>query len=363
MTADIVMVAGGTGGHVYPALALALHLLKEGKKVVFLTDRRGVVYLRPHLDLLHPIVLPLDRKGAGVLGLIKLAFQVIQSFFISLKYVKNTKVVIGFSGFPTLATLLAGLSRGRTLYVHEQNAVLGKVNRVLSPFLRKIFTSTKKIACVPKKALGKIDFVGMPVREDIAALSEISYDVPTKSISILIVGGSQGAQSFSHVIPKAMGMLPEDLQKRLHITHQVRADDHVHAADLYAQQARHIPHLTLVPFVENMANALREAHLVISRSGASSVAEIAAAGRPSILIPYPFATDYHQRANALEVTGRGGGWLMSQQDFTPLNLTTLLGNLLDGKDEGKKLLVAAQSVKGGYEKEAIKTLAQKVILV
>lgn len=363
MATDLVIVAGGTGGHVYPAIALALHLLKEGRKVVFLTDRRGIAYLKPHLDVLRPIVLPLDRKGAGLLGLIKLALQVIQSFFISLKYVKGTKAVIGFSGFPTLATLLAGLVTGRTLYVHEQNAVLGKVNRVVSPFLKKIFTSTKKIARVPKRALDKIEFVGMPVRDDIAALSQTSYKVPTKSISLLIVGGSQGAQSFSDVIPKAIGMLPEELQKHLHITHQVRADDHLHAADLYEQQAKHIPHLTLLPFVEDMAGALKSAHLVISRSGASSVAEISAAGRPAILIPYPFATDDHQRANALEVTDRGGGWLMSQKDFTPLNLTTLLGNLLDGKDQGKKLLVAAQGVKGGYEKEAIKVLAQKVILV
>ncbi|HBN22006.1 MAG TPA: hypothetical protein DD412_02060, partial [Holosporales bacterium] len=120
MTTDIVIVAGGTGGHVYPAISLALHLLKDGKKIVFLTDRRGIIYLKAYLDSLHPIVLPLDRKGAGVLSLIKLALQVIQSFFISLKYVKSTKGVIGFSGFPTLATLLAGLVMGRTLYVHEQ---------------------------------------------------------------------------------------------------------------------------------------------------------------------------------------------------------------------------------------------------
>jgi UDP-N-acetylglucosamine--N-acetylmuramyl-(pentapeptide) pyrophosphoryl-undecaprenol N-acetylglucosamine transferase len=363
MTADVVIVAGGTGGHVYPALALALHLLKEDKKVVFLTDRRGIVYLKHHLETLHPIVLPLDRKGAGMKGLLKLALQVLQSFFISLKYVRGAKSVIGFSGFPTLATLLAGLVMGRTLYVHEQNAVLGKVNRVVSPVLKNIFTSTKKIARVPKGALSKIEFVGMPVRDDIAALSQNTYEVPTHSVTLLILGGSQGAHSFSDVIPKAIGMLSEDLQKRLHVTHQVRLADHTHAAELYEQQARHIPHLSLVPFVEDMAGALKSAHLVISRSGASSVAEFAAAGRPSILIPYPFATDDHQRANALEVTDRGGGWLLSQEEFTPLNLTKLLGNLLAEEDVGKKLLVAAQGVKGGYEKEAIKALAQKLILV
>ncbi|NCP62234.1 MAG: UDP-N-acetylglucosamine--N-acetylmuramyl-(pentapeptide) pyrophosphoryl-undecaprenol N-acetylglucosamine transferase [Alphaproteobacteria bacterium] len=363
MTTDVVIVAGGTGGHVYPAIALALHLLKDGKKIVFLTDRRGLFYLKPHLDVLHPVVLPLGRKGVGLSGLIKLAIQVFRSFFISLKYVKKTKAVIGFSGFPTLATLLAGLVMCRTLYVHEQNAVLGKVNRLLSPFLKKIFTSTKKIARVPKAAVDKIEFVGMPVRDDIAALAQGSYQTPTTCITLLIVGGSQGSQSFSDVIPKAVGMLPAALQKRLHIIHQVRSDDHTHAAELYKQQARDLPHLTLVPFIEDMAGALESAHLVISRSGASSIAEIAAAGRPVILIPYPFATDDHQRANALEVTARGGGWLISQTDFTPLNLTALLGDLLAEKDGGKKLLVAAQGVKGGYEKEAIKRLAQKVILV
>ncbi len=334
MAADVLIVAGGTGGHVYPAMALALYLIKEDKKVIFLTDRRGIIYLKPHLDVLHPVVLPLDRRGAGVGGLLKLAYQVIQSFF-----------------------------RRRTLYVHEQNAVLGKVNRLLSPFLQKIFTSTKKVAQVPKGARSKIEFVGMPVRGDIAALSKDIYKKPERIINLLIVGGSQGAQSFSHVIPKAIGLLSEDLQKRLCITHQVRKEDHNHALALYEQQAKQVKWLTLVPFVEDMAASLKKTHLVISRSGASTVAEISAAGRPAIMIPYPFATDDHQRANALEVTAIGGGWLLPQQDFTPLNLGTLLGELLAEKDGFEKLLVAAQCVKGGYKKEAIKALAQKLILV
>ena len=363
MPADIVIVAGGTGGHVYPAIALAFHFLKENKKVTFLTDLRGIAYLKPYLDSLKPVVLPLDRKGSGVLGLLKLSYQVFQSFGVSLKYMKGAKAVIGFSGFPTLASLLAGLVRGRPLYVHEQNAVLGKVNRLLSPFLKKIFISTKKVARVPKGARGKIEFVGMPVRDDIAALSKETYKVPTKTINLLIVGGSQGAQSFSDVIPKAIGMLPEELQKRLYIVHQVRKEDHDHAAALYKQQARNLPQLTLVSFVEDMATALKSAHLVITRSGASTVAEVAAAGRPSIMIPYPFATDDHQTANALEVAALGGGWILPHQDFTPPHLRALLGNLLEEKDSFEKLLVAAQCVKGGYEKDAIKTLAQKVILV
>lgn len=362
--ADILIVAGGTGGHVYPAIALALHLIKGGKKVIFLTDRRGISYLKPYLKIVKPVVvLPLDRKGAGLLGLLKLAFQVVHSFFISLKYVKEAKAIIGFSGFPTFATLVAGLVRGGTLYVHEQNAVLGRVNRFLAPTLEKIFTSTKKVAKVPKGATPKIEFVGMPVRDDIAALSKISYKKPIKLIHLLIVGGSQGAHSFSHVIPKAIGLLPQELQARLHITHQVRQEDQNLAKSLYEQNAKSVSHLTLLPFVEDMAEALKTAHLLITRSGASTVAEISAAGCPAILVPYPFATDDHQRANALEVTARGGGWLLSQGDFTPPLLSTLLREILGNKEGFEKLLIAAQRVKGGYAEDAIKTLAQKVIVV
>ncbi len=351
----LLIVAGGTGGHVYPALSLALELIQEGRDVLFLTDRRGVRYLENHLDVLKPVVLPLDRKGVGVGGLLKLIFQFIHSFFVSLKYVLKTKSIIGFSGFPTFATLVAGLVTGRALFVHEQNAVLGKVNRWLSPFLKKIFTSTKTISKVPPKARLKIQIVGIPVRSDIAALLEAPYEMPTDKIHLLMTGGSQGAQSFSNVIPKAISLLPQSLQQRLVITHQVREADQSHAKTLYAQTK--VGTLKIVSFVEDMAGELRKAHLAIVRSGASTIAELCAAGRPSIMIPYPFATDDHQTFNAHDVTRLGGGWLIAPQDFNPERLCVLLLDLLE---HPKKLLVASQCVKGGYLKSSIKVLAQSL---
>lgn len=355
---DILIVAGGTGGHVYPALALALDLVEHGKSVRFLTDRRGVKYLEGHEKSLNIVVLPLDRKGAGMMGLFKLIVQFILSFFVSLKYVLQTKQVMGFSGFPTFATLVAGIVLRRRLYAHEQNAVLGKVNRVLAAFLTQIFTSTKTLSKVPTKAQRKITFVGMPVRADIAALADQPYAVPQQAVNILVTGGSQGAHSFSDVIPKSIALLPSSLQRRLYITHQARKIDQNHAQGLYEKTS--IGHLEIVPFIDDMAGALGRAHLAIIRSGASTIAEVSAAGRPAIMVPYPFATDDHQAFNAQEVMKVGGGWILLQEAFQPESLAVLLEDLLT---HPKKLLVASQQVKLGYEKNSIKRLAQSLYFV
>lgn len=355
-----LIVAGGTGGHVFPALSLALNLMAQGHWVTFVTDRRGFAYVASYQDQMTIRVLPLDRKGSGVMGALRLMMQVVQSFFVSLPLVIRATSVIGFSGFPTFATLLAAVCCFKTIDIHEQNAVLGKVNRWLAPFVRRIYVSTKRLQKIPHWAHRKIEFVGMPVRSDIAALNEEPYPIPGAegAFNLLITGGSQGAQSFATVIPKAIALLPAALQRSLTILHQVRLEDQEAAKSIY--DTLPLAGVTLVPFIEDMAAALRHSHLVISRAGASTLAEITAAGRPCILIPYPHATDDHQFYNAQEVVKAGGGWSITHQDFTP---EAIMGLLLDLMQHPKKLLVASQLVKIGYEKNSINTLAQRALVV
>ena len=362
----IVLVAGGTGGHVFPALALAEELLAQENSIIFITDRRGQTYIPEALSINPKFslkVLPLDRKARGVLGVLKLSYQVALSCAISLGYLcRHVHCVVGFSGFPTLATLIAGIMLRKPLVVHEQNTVLGRVNSLLHPWLRKILISTHALQHTPKLDLKKIVYVGLPIRKDIAQLHAAPYPMPDQAIGeqirVLVIGGSQGAQSFARVIPEMIGALPAEVQERLVILHQVRHADQATAQSLYANTQ--VKQVTLMPFIDSMAEALAASHLVISRSGASSIAEIAAAGRPAILIPFPYATDDHQTMNAFELTRLGGAWLIPQQDFNAVRLKQVLLSLIE---DPKKLLFAAERVRLGFEKNSIKNLASEVLSV
>jgi UDP-N-acetylglucosamine:LPS N-acetylglucosamine transferase len=362
----IVLAAGGTGGHVFPAVALAEEVIARDYAVVFITDRRGKTYV-PDALLSQPKfmlkVLPLDRKAGGVLGLLKLGCQIALSCLVSLRCLwKPVHCVVGFSGFPTLAPLIAGIILRKPIMVHEQNTVLGRVNSLLHSWLRKILISTRALQHTPKLELRKLAYVGLPIRKDIAQLRDMSYQMPDQNrgeeIRILIIGGSQGAQSFAQVIPEMIAKLPVEIQKRLVVLHQVRLADQATAQKLY--QTTQVKQLTMVPFIYSMAEALATTHLVLSRSGASSIAEIAAAGRPAILIPYPYATDDHQTMNAFELTRLGGGWLIPHHHFNAVRLKQVFLALVE---DPKKLLFAAQRVRLGFEKNSINNLASEVLSV
>lgn len=325
----IVIAAGGTGGHFFPAEALAAELIARGHRVVLMTDARSGGLNSPVFAEREHFVL----RGAGIAGrgivragkaIAALAAGVLQARGILARL--NAGIVVGFGGYPCVAPVLAARLLGRrrpAIVLHEQNAVLGRANRFLAPKADRLAMSFADTHRVPAGVATVV--VGNPVRAAVAALSHSGYAAPTDRIRLLVMGGSLGARVFSDVVPKALLLLPEPLRARLAVTQQCRAEDLDRVRAAYA--ASGIP-ADLAPFFTDVADRLRDAHLVIARAGASTVAELALAGRPAILVPLPRAIDDHQSANARGLADAGGAWVMPQPGFTPQALAERLAALL-----------------------------------
>ncbi len=325
---NIVIAAGGTGGHFFPAEALAAELRRRGHRIALMTDARSGGLVSPAFEGCERFVL----AGAGIAGrglvraikaIFALARGTIQARAILARL--GAAVVVGFGGYPSVAPVIASrlLRRRPAVALHEQNAVLGRANRWLGARADLLALSHEPTARVPAGI--RTAFTGNPVRPPVMALAGQGYVAPTGRISLLILGGSLGARAFSDIIPPALVALPLELRARLDVTQQCRAEDIERVRALYA--ASGISAET-APFFGDVAARLAAAHLVISRAGASSVAELATAGRPSILIPLPNAIDDHQSANARALAEAGGAWVLRQADLTPAALATLLTDLL-----------------------------------
>lgn len=366
----LVLVAGGTGGHVFPALVIAQELLQQNKPFSLITDRRGIRYIpknRPYVVK----VMPLDKKGKGLVGSLKYAFQLLVSFLYVFPYIwRNASLVLGFSGFPTFPALLAASILRIDIRIQEQNAVLGRINRLFFTKAKKVYWSLfgnisdfKRYQKRNKRGLFKI---GLPIRDGFLkvplykapgslspshSLSPQSKSGSKESFHLLVTGGSQGAQSFSRVIPQSIARLPQEFLQNLVITHQVRPEDQGHVEAIYAGLP--LKGYTVIPFIEDMAAALSRAHLVIARSGAGTCAELIATGRPSILVPYPFATDNHQLENAKGLAKAGGCFLIEHQKFKVLYLQKMLFDLMTNS---KKLLFCSRQLKGLKAKKIQKAL-------
>ncbi|MFC3213809.1 MULTISPECIES: undecaprenyldiphospho-muramoylpentapeptide beta-N-acetylglucosaminyltransferase [Novosphingobium] len=312
-----VLAAGGTGGHLIPAFALAAELHARGHHVALVTDQRGAAipgkpsYLTTH-------VLPPGRiagknplnwlKGAkGVYDGRRMALRLFESF--------QPSAVIGFGGYPALPTLLAARSAKLPTILHEQNSVLGRVNRFFAAKVDAIATSAERTERLDPALAGKVTLVGNPVRDDVLKLRDQPFPEFTEDslFRILVTGGSQGARVLSEVVPDGLAMLPPALRSRLQVIQQARAEDIERVRERYA--AHGIP-AELATYFENMAERLASAHLFIGRSGASTIAELTAVGRPAILIPLPYATDDHQSANAREMVAGGGARVIRQPAIT-----------------------------------------------
>ena len=327
--APIVLTAGGTGGHLFPAQALAELLLARGRKVVFVTDDRAAQYggALAHVDTHRvPSGTPTRQGAAGkALALVRLAQGTLKARSILKRL--NPAVVVGFGGYPAApASLAAGLV-GAPLAIHEQNAVLGRVNRLLVNRAAVIATSLPDTVGIGAKAAGKIRLTGNPVRPAILERRDASYVMPTSDgpIHLLVTGGSQGARTFDQTVPAALAALPQPLRARLRVTQQVRPEGLDAARTVYHAAGIEA---VLAPFIADMATVLAEAHLAIARAGASTVAELTVLGRPAILAPYPYAADDHQTANARRLTEVGAGWLMPDAEMTTEALTARLTELL-----------------------------------
>lgn len=307
-----VLAAGGTGGHLIPAFALAAELHARGHHVALITDERGAnIPGKP--DYLTAHVLPAGRFGknplawpAGVRAVLegrRMALRLFGAF--------EPSAIVGFGGYPALPALLAATAAGLPSVVHEQNAVLGRVNRLLAGRVDGIATSYSKVDRLNPKHADKVHLTGNPVRADVGALREQDFPAFTEDslLRILVTGGSQGARVLSEVVPDGLAMLPPALRQRLQVTQQCRAED------IDAVRARYAEHdipAELGTYFEDMHERLADAHLFIGRAGASTIAELTAVGRPAILIPLPIATDDHQAANTREMVKAGGARMIRQ---------------------------------------------------
>ncbi|MDQ3143428.1 MAG: undecaprenyldiphospho-muramoylpentapeptide beta-N-acetylglucosaminyltransferase, partial [Pseudomonadota bacterium] len=314
---NITLAAGGTGGHLVPAHALAAELAARGHGVMLVTDDRGAKY--PGLFKDVPVhILPAGRLGGGLFGMIKAARSVLRGRRQARALYSKFKpdAVVGFGGYPAFPALLAASSAKVPTILHEQNAVLGRVNRWLAGEAEAIATSFAEVERLKPDHRAKAVLVGNPVREAIVRLGELPFPPfdDTAPLKILVTGGSQGASVLGRVVPEGLGLLPASLRLRLQVVQQCRADDIEAVRARYA--ALTIP-AELSTYIEDMPTEVGEAHLVIARAGASTLAELTAAGRPAILVPLPIATDDHQTVNARELVKAGGARVIAQPDFTP----------------------------------------------
>lgn len=315
-----VLAAGGTGGHLIPAFALATELERRGHHVALITDERGAnIPGKP--DFLPAHVLPAGRFGKNPLNWIKGLRAIGQGRDMALRLFESFEpsAVVGFGGYPSLPALLASTSAAIPSVLHEQNAVLGRVNRFMAGRVEAIATAYPEIRRLKPKHAGKVHLVGNPVRGEVLQLREEPFPAFTEDglLRVLVTGGSQGASVLSQVVPDGLAMLQPALRSRLQVTQQCRPED------LEAVRERYRNHdipAELGTYFEDMAARLADAHLFIGRAGASTIAELTAVGRPAILIPLPIATDDHQAANAREMAKKGGARMVRQEYFTAKEL-------------------------------------------
>ncbi|MFL0357317.1 undecaprenyldiphospho-muramoylpentapeptide beta-N-acetylglucosaminyltransferase [Erythrobacter sp. GH1-10] len=315
-----VLAAGGTGGHLIPAFALATELLARGHHVALITDARGAnIPGKP--DGLTAHILPAGRFGKNPLKWIRGLRSVMEGRNMALRLFESFEpsAVVGFGGYPALPALLAATSAGIPSVVHEQNAVLGRVNRLLAGRVDAIATSYPQVERLKPKLSDKVHLVGNPVREEVLALRDEDFPPFTEDglLRVLVTGGSQGASVLSDVVPDGLSMLPDGLRARLQVTQQCRSEDVDRVRERYA--SHDIP-AELGTYFEDMNERLADAHLFIGRAGASTIAELTAVGRPAILIPLPIATDDHQAVNTREIVKAGGARMIRQEKFQPKEL-------------------------------------------
>ncbi|MBF0269467.1 MAG: undecaprenyldiphospho-muramoylpentapeptide beta-N-acetylglucosaminyltransferase [Alphaproteobacteria bacterium] len=354
----IMLTAGGTGGHVFPAEALAEELMQCGYRLALATDRRGQAYggVLGRVETFR--IRAGGIAGRGLSSKIKAVVDLGLGTIQALQLIRRMKpaVVVGFGGYASLPAMLAALLLGVPAMLHEQNAVLGRANRVLASRVRRIATSFRHVKFIDSSDK-RIACTGMPVRPAILNESEKPYPAMDDNgrISILVMGGSQGAKALSEMVPDALARLPETLRARLKVSQQSRPESLALSRAAYMRAGIDAE---CESFFADIPARLAASHLVISRAGASSVAEIACIGRPALLIPYRYAIDDHQTANAQELDEAGGGWLMREDTLSAEALAGRLSQLLSNPST---LVRSAACAKAVGQPDAARKLADLVL--
>lgn len=350
----VVLIAGGTGGHLFPAMALAQELRRRGHMIHLMTDHRvthygeqfpaSEIHVVPSAtpSVRNPLVA--GRAGLTILGGIGVALGKLRSI--------KPDVVVGFGGYPTFPPFVAASLLRIPGILHEQNAVLGRANRALGRFASVLALSFPETRFADAFAREK-PVTGNPVRDRVRAVAETPYPAlsPQGPINLLVFGGSQGARAFSDLVPPALAALPEALRQRLRVTQQARAEDLDRVAEMYRQAKINVE---LAAFFTDLPERMAQSHLVIARSGASTVAELTVLGRPAVLVPLPGSIDADQKNNAQRIDSAGAGWIAEQATLSPLSLATRLETLLT---QAGKLDAAARAAKSLGRPEAVERLA------
>ena len=315
-----VLAAGGTGGHLIPAFALGQELLHRGHHVALITDERGAkIPGCPDKIVTH--ILPAGRITKNPKSWLPGIKAIAEGRLMARRLYGSfaPSAVVGFGGYPAFPALLGAFAEDIPTIIHEQNAVLGRVNRFTARQVNAIATAYPDILRLSLRYKEKVHLLGNPVREEVLALRDQPYPPLSEEgiFRVLVTGGSQGATILSDVVPDGLSRLPLNLRRRLQVTQQCRAEDIEKVRAAYAQHD--IP-AKLATYLPDLPERLGWAHLVISRAGASTIAELTCAGRPAILVPLPSATDNHQSYNVKEMVHAGGARAIAQASFTPVEL-------------------------------------------
>ncbi|VDS08115.1 UDP-N-acetylglucosamine--N-acetylmuramyl-(pentapeptide) pyrophosphoryl-undecaprenol N-acetylglucosamine transferase [Paracoccus haematequi] len=340
MTAPLALIAaGGTGGHMFPAQALAELLLAEGWRVRLSTDDRGARYAGGFPDAVErSIVRSATTARGGLLGKLTAPLKIAAGVLAARTGLRRDRpaVVIGFGGYPTIPALSAAVTLGLPRMIHEQNGVMGRVNRL---FARRV----QRIACgtwptdLPDGATAV--HTGNPVRQAVLDHAAAPYAPPGDGpLHLLVIGGSQGARVLSDVIPAAVAALPDDLRARLRVSHQARAEDRDRVIAAYADAGIAAD---VQPFFTDVPDRIAQAQLVVSRSGASSLADITVIGRPAILIPYAAAAGDHQTANAQSLAEAGAALIHPESVLDAPGLTRDIRAILNDPARASQMAAAA----------------------
>ena len=354
----IALAAGGTGGHMFPASSLAHELIARGFDILLLTDKRGMAYSHIFkgmnvkcIESKSPMQGGIGKRISAIWDFFKGAYQ---TAMVMRKH--NVKAVVGFGGYASLSTLLGARAMRLPYGLHEQNAVLGRVNKLMLSGCVFLATSFEVTKSIKDSALEKLTLTGNPTRASISKIGETKYKLPKKAdmFHVLAVGGSLGSRIFADIIPAALTFLDSGFKARLMVTQQCRSEDISRVEKAYK---RSNINCKITPFIDDMAYELEKAHLVISRAGAGSVTEVALASRPAIFVPLAIAADNHQTFNAQALSLNKAGWMLTENEFSPSRLAALIKNLVTNSAQ---LVEAARNAKALAKSNATLDLANLV---
>lgn len=356
----VLVAAGGTGGHLFPAQALSEELQRRGIAVELATDERAIKYGGAFPARTVHTVPAATPTGGGMVSKVLAALQLGRGTLTARGIIRRNKplCVVGFGGYPTVPPVMAATMVGVPTILHEQNAVMGRANRFLAGRVSRIATGFPDMATADTAIAAKIVHTGNPVRPMVLDAARIAYpDTTSGRLRVLVTGGSQGARVMSDIVPDAIADMAPELRSRLDIVQQARGEDEARVRSAY--QALGMV-AEIAPFFADLPARIAWAHIVIARSGASTVSELAVIGRPAILVPFPFALDQDQAANAAHLARTGAVEVVKQSDFTTEWLAAALTRML-GRMEG--LTARAEAAKSAGIPDAAARLADLVVEV